>query len=165
VRFLYLASVWLHIIAAMAWIGGMLFLVTVLVPMLRTPALRPRAAELFTEMGARFRRVGWIALTTLVATGVFNVMSRGYRFGQLLDGEAFAGPWGHVLAAKLSLVALIAVLSALHDFWLGPMATRLARENAPPETRERFRRIASMMGRGTLLLALVVVALAVTLVR
>ena len=164
-RLLYLVSVWLHIVAAMAWIGGMLFLVTVLVPMLRKPAMRPRAAELFHEIGGRFRLVGWIALSTLVVTGVFNVMSRGYRFGQLLDGDAFAGAWGHALAAKLALVTLIAALSGLHDFWLGPMATRLAREGAPPEKRERFRRIASFMGRGTLLLALTVVALAVTLVR
>lgn len=164
-RSLYIVSVWLHIVAAMAWIGGMLFLVLVLVPMLRTPTMRPRAAELFHVIGTRFRVVGWVALITLAVTGVFNVTFRGYRFGQLLDGEAFAGPWGHTLALKLALVTTIVILSAVHDFWLGPKAVRMARENAPPEVRERFRRIASMMGRATMLLALAVVALAVTLVR
>lgn len=164
-RTLYLVSVWLHIIAAMAWVGGMLFLVTVLVPLLRTPALRSQAAELFHALGMRFRVVGWIALGTLVTTGVFNVTMRGYRLEQLINGEAFAGTWGTTLAVKLALVAVIVVLSAVHDFWLGPRATQLAREKAPESQRERSRRIASMMGRTTFLLALAAVALAVTLVR
>ena len=109
--------------------------------------------------------MGWIALTTLVVTGVFNVTMRGYSVGQLLNGEAFTGRWGATLALKLSLVALIVLMSGVHDFWLGPRATRLARENAPAEVRETSRRVASWMGRTTFLLALAVVALAVTLVR
>ena len=121
-RALYLASVWLHIVAAMTRIGGMLFLVTVLVPMLRVPAMRPRAAELFHAIGTRFRVVGWVALLAILATGVFNVTARGYRIGQLFDGEAFAGAWGHALAAKLALVAVIVVISLLHDFALAVVA-------------------------------------------
>jgi len=162
---LYLASVWLHIIAAMTWIGGMLFLVTVLVPLLRKPGMRDRATELFHLTGVRFRVVGWIALGTLVVTGTFNVVHRGYSLGQLMSGEAFAGAWGHALAAKLTLVGLIVISSVVHDFYVGPKATRLAREGAPPERREALRRAASWMGRVTLLLALAVVAVAVTLVR
>ena len=53
----------------------------------------------------------------------------------------------------------------VHDFWLGPRATRLAREDAPAAVRERWRRVASWMGRTTFLLSLAVMALAVTLVR
>ncbi len=162
---LYLLSVWLHVIAAMTWIGGMLFLVTVIVPMLRQPEMRERAMELFHVLGVRFRRVGWIALLVLVVTGTFNVVHRGYSLGQIFTGEAFAGSWGHALGAKLLFVALILVSSALHDFYIGPLATRLAREGAPVERRERLRRIASWMGRSTLLLALLVVGLAVMLVR
>lgn len=162
---LYLVSVWLHILAAMTWLGGMLFLVTVLVPMLRRPEMRARAVEMFHAIGVRFRLVGWIALATLVVTGVLNVMFRGYRLSDLFDGTAYAGPWGHTLAAKLAFVALVLTFGAVHDFWLGPAATRLARENAPPEQRERYRRGASLLGRASLLLALVIVALAVKLVR
>lgn len=164
-RALYLLSVWLHLIAAMTWIGGMLFLVTVIVPMLRQPEMRGRAMELFHVLGVRFRRVGWIALFVLVVTGTFNVVHRGYSLGQFFTGEVFSGAWGHALGAKLLVVALILVSSALHDFYIGPTATRLARDNAPVERRERLRRVASWMGRSTLLLALLVVGLAVMLVR
>lgn len=161
----YLISVWLHIIAAMTWIGGMLFLVTVLVPMLRSAEMRPKAAELFHVIGVRFRVVGWVALTTLIITGTFNITIRGYTLGQIVSLDVFAGPWGKTLAHKLGCVGLILILSGLHDFWLGPKATRLARGGAAPEERERFRRVASLMGRATLLLALAVVAFAVALVR
>ncbi|HVJ89582.1 MAG TPA: DUF4149 domain-containing protein [Labilithrix sp.] len=162
---LYLFSVWLHIIAAMTWIGGMLFLVTVIVPMLRQPSMRDRAMELFHMLGVRFRRVGWIAIFSLLVTGVFNLLRRGYELHQVWTGAVFAGTWGHLLAGKLLLVALIVISSALHDFYVGPTATRLAREGASPERRERLRRLASWMGRTTLLLALAVVAIAVMLVR
>ncbi|MDF2696757.1 MAG: copper resistance, partial [Labilithrix sp.] len=151
--------------AAMTWIGGMIFLVTVLVPMLRQPHMRDRAMAMFHLLGVRFRRVGWFALTTLLVTGVINVLHRGYRFEQLLTGEVFAGTWGHTLGVKLVLVALIFVSSVVHDFYVGPTATRLAREGASPERRERLRRLASWMGRSTLLLALTVVAFAIMLVR
>ena len=164
-RSLYLVSVWLHIMSAITWVGGMIFLVAVLVPLLRTPGLRAQAAELFHSVGTRFRTVGWLAITTLVVTGVFNVTARGYRLEQLLDGEAFAGRWGHTLALKLSLVATLVLMSGIHDFWLGPRATQLARGNAPPEQREKWRRIASFLGRAAFVLALAIVALAVTLVR
>jgi putative copper export protein len=127
--------------------------------------MRPQATALFHAVGTRFRPVGWVALSTLVVTGVFNVTMRGYSVGQLLNGEAFAGRWGMTLALKLSFVALILAMSAVHDFWLGPRATRLAAENATPQVREKWRRVASWMGRVTFMLALAVVALAVTLVR
>lgn len=164
-RTLYLVSVWLHIVAAMAWIGGMLFLVAVLVPLLRTPSLRSQAAQLFHAIGTRFRVVGWVAIGTLVVTGVFNVTMRGYSVGQLLSGDAFVGRWGTALALKLTLVAVIVIASGVHDFWLGPHASALARADAPAPVREKWRRVASWMGRMTFLLALAVVALAVTLVR
>ena len=162
---LYLISVWLHILAACAWIGGMIFLVVVMVPLLRRPENRARAAELFHLFGARFRVVGWIALSTLVVTGVVNLVSRGFSLGQILRGDVFGGRWGSILALKLAFVVAVLAMSAVHDFWLGPRAVRRARENAPPSERERSRRAASLLGRATMLLALAIMAFAVALVR
>ena len=55
---LYLFSVWLHILAATAWIGGMFFLVLVVVPWLRRGNERQDAATFLQETGERFRAVG-----------------------------------------------------------------------------------------------------------
>jgi copper resistance protein D len=157
----YLLSVWLHLLAAMAWVGGMIFLVAVVVPLLRKPDMRERAAELMRLSGTRFRVVGWVSLVTLVATGVFNVMHRGYPFSAFFTGELYQGQWGHTLAHKLGLVGVVLLMSVVHDFWIGPTAV----SDTDAERRERFRKLASVFGRVTFALALAIVALAVTLVR
>ena len=165
VRFLYLASVWLHLVAALLWAGGMLFLVVVVVPLLRTPALRPQAAALLQALGLRFRAVGWVSLLVLVVTGVVNTAFRGGSAGTLVDAAWWATPFGRLLGHKLALVAVILALSAVHDFLVGPRAAALLRD-APESARARaWRRAASWMGRLNLLFALAVVALAVALVR
>jgi copper resistance protein D len=137
---LYLASVWLHLVAAMAWVGGMIFLVSSVIP-LKKPEFTVAAAR-------RFRVVGWIALATLLVTGVFNVLHRGYRFEHFFTGEVFAGSWGRLLALKLSCVAFVVVLSAVHD-----------------RRAEKGGRFAQITGRVTFMVSLLIVALATTLVR
>lgn len=164
-RTLYLLSVWLHILAAAVWIGGMLFLALVLVPALRRPTYRGTAQRLIYETGLRFRAVGWTALALLVLSGVFNLTFRGYTWDDLWAGGLWQGPFGRTLALKLVLVAFILALTALHDFVLGPRASaRLMEDPDSPEAR-RLRLRASWIGRLNLLLSLLVLALAVALVR
>ena len=164
-RSLYLASVVVHILAATLWAGGMLFLVFVLVPMLRTPALRERAIELLTAMGLRFRSVGWASLLALVITGFINAAFRAPSPVALADAAWWAAPFGRQLAEKLGLVAVILVLSAVHDFWIGPRASALMISHPGSPQTLRWRRAANWMGRLNLLLAIAVIALAVGLVR
>ncbi len=162
VRVLYLGSVFLHLLAAITWIGGMVFLVVVFVPLTRRPETREKALVLFHELGTRFRTVGWIALGTLVVTGFTNVSVRGFGLLDWLTGRVFAGDWGQNLLHKLGVVVVILVMSGVHDFFIGPRALRL-----PPgsEARERYRKLASWMGRGMFVLALTVLVFAVQLAR
>lgn len=137
---LYLASVWLHIVAAMAWVGGMIFLVSSVIP-LKKPDFTVAAAR-------RFRVVGWIALATLLLTGVFNVLHRGYRLEHFFSGEVFIGQWGKTLALKLACVAFVVVLSLVHDL-----------------RADKGGAFAKVSGRVTFMVSLAIVALATTLVR
>jgi putative copper export protein len=130
----------LHVAAALTWVGGMLFVALVLVPVTRRlddPALRRR---LMHEAGVRFRTVGWAAMGVLVGTGLVNLWLR----PELLTLTRF---W-----VKAALVALAIVLSALHDFVLGPRAGR-------PDARPSMRPAASWLARVNLLLVLLVVYL------
>ncbi|MFQ5795545.1 MAG: hypothetical protein ACE5JP_10915 [Candidatus Bipolaricaulia bacterium] len=70
---LYLLSVWLHILAAAIWIGGMVFLALILVPVTRRPEHRGIAVSLIHWTGVRFRWVGWICLGLLLLSGIFNL--------------------------------------------------------------------------------------------
>ena len=83
---LYLLSVWIHILAAMAWIGGMFFLVLVVVPWLRA-GNRANAGAFLRETGQRFRSVGWSCFAILTVTGTFNLYARGVRLGDVQCDE------------------------------------------------------------------------------
>lgn len=159
-RGLYLASVWLHVVAAAAWIGALVFVAAILVPVLRRgdPEVR---ARLLRESGPALRRLGWTAFATLIVTGIGNLLGRGFVLADL-HGRLWWGPFGHALAWKLGLFALVLALSAVHDFRLGPRAAA-----AHPGSAEAFRlrRAASWIGRLNLLLALAIVFFAVMLVR
>lgn len=136
---------WLHVLAAVTWLGGMLFIALVLVPVARRvqdPRLR---ADLIAQSGRRFRTVGWAALAVLVVTGVGNLYFKPW----MLRVPAFQ--------VKAGLVVLALALSAVHDFFLGPRASRL-----PPDITGPRRRV-SWIARLNLLVVVAIVLLGVAL--
>ncbi len=161
---MHFISILLHILAAVVWIGGMVFLGAVLVPVLRQRRGTGDYGELIRSTGTRFRNVGWACLLILVVTGFVN-LGRWVDHSRLGSAELWASPWGRILAIKLALVAVALLLSAVHDFVVGPRATRVLREAPGSEEAGRLRRLAGWMGRSNLLVAVVIVALAIMLVR
>lgn len=162
---LYLLTVWMHILSAMIWIGGAAFIALVLVPALRRPDFQAKSPAMLRATALRFRKVGWASLGFLAITGMALLAMRGRGLSAWLDGSVFAGRFGHVLAIKLSLVAVILAVSGIHDFLLGPRAAAVILRNPESEEARRARKVASWMGRITLLLGLGVAAAAVALVR
>lgn len=154
--FLYIVSVWLHIVAGAVYIGGMVFLVAVMVPMIRRPEFRNIAVSVIHWTGMRFRWVGWLCLVLLLVTGIFNLVSRGWIWSELFI---------LVLGVKLLLFMVIICASALHDFIVGPQATTLWQASPGSAEGLRLRRLASRIGRLNLLLGLIIIALGVILVR
>ena len=161
----YSVSVWIHLMAAVVWIGGMVFLVAVVLPILKDPEHRSVYPLLLRRAGMRFRTIGWICLLALVATGFFQLWKLGFGPTAVVRGEPFRGTFGHLLAVKLALVAAILVLSVVHDFWVGPQAGRLSRSRPGSDAARRYRLAASWIGRLNLVLALLVTLLGVHLLR
>lgn len=164
VRTLYLVSVWLHILAATIWVGGMGFLVLVVVPWLRRGG-RDVAATVLRETGSRFRTVGWTCFAVLTATGTFNAWIRGVRPRDFVDPAWLTSSFGRSLTLKLSIFALVLAISVVHDFVVGPRATVAIERDPRSAEAARLRRAASLLGRANALLALALLALAVALVR
>ncbi len=164
-RGLYLLSVWLHILAASVWIGGIVFLSLVLVPVSRNPDYRSVASSIIQGTGTRFRMVAWICLSVLILSGGFNLYFRGLSLAGFFRGLLGQGSFGTLLTIKLLLVSIILSISALHDFLIGPRAMRLWQADPASPEALRLRRLASLIGRINLILALLVVALGITLVR
>lgn len=161
---LYILSVWLHILAATAWVGAMFFLMMVVVPMLRRGD-RARGAAFLSASGPRLRTMGWVAFGVLVVTGTFNLSYRGVTLADFFRPEWRSSSFGKVLLAKLALFVLVLGLSVFHDFYLGPRASDAVAHDPSSPASLRLRRIASIMGRANALLALAIVAAAVMIVR
>lgn len=159
----YHLNVIVHLLAALFWLGGMFFLALVGAPVLRElddPRLRGR---LFAALGRRFRTAGWWAIAVLVVTGTLNLHFRGLlRVEVLGDGTFWAGDYGTALAWKLGAVTAMIVVSALHDFVLGPRASADTDGDARSGSS---RKLASWLARANALLGIVVVIAAVYLAR
>lgn len=156
-------SVFIHVTAAMLWLGGMLFLGVVGAPVLR--AVEPAALRqsLFHHLGLRFRTIGWWCIGVLIVTGVTNLAARGQLRWELLGAPTF---WesgaGRVLALKLACVTAMVTMSAIHDFHLGPAAGR-----ATPGSDEAraLRMRAANLARINAVIGLVLIGVAVRLAR
>lgn len=151
---------WVHLLAAMVWIGGMLFLTLVLVPVLRQEPFAAQRGRLFRTLALRFRTIVWAAIALLVTTGPV-LMNR--RVASLLDPST----WPFTLKLKLVLVATMIGVTLMHDAWLGPLVSRVTQEAAEgrPPSHEVLLRIAPWIARLGLLLGLAVLLAAVALVR
>ncbi|MFY9270908.1 MAG: DUF4149 domain-containing protein [Candidatus Manganitrophaceae bacterium] len=142
--------IWIHILAAMFWIGGMLFFSMVLVPSLLGLPSEQRT-ELISRIGQRFRKAGWISLGILLVTGLLQV----YHLGL----PVFMEGW---LWAKLSMVILMVSLTLLHDFVLGPRAVEISRANPGPRS---LRGTVRWLPRLNLVVGILVVLAAVYVAR
>ncbi len=150
----YVALVWLHVFAATAWIGSMVFFAAGVVPALRSKALRANAASLIAMLGPRFRVLGLASLGLLLVTGTLLLGYHGIGWTELTRG----GPWtssafGRALLHKLAFVGVVLVASIAHEI--------VSRGNDPT----RHRRAASWIGRIMMLASLAILYYAVRLVR
>ena len=153
--------IWVHVISACLWIGGSLFLVVVLLPVLRSEQWAPHYRQLLRAIVVRFRSVAWITLGVLVLTGTLLVGERiGGSWATLLDSG-----WGRTVAIKVSVVGTILALAGYHDWRTGPAAMQALRDNPGGPEAAKLRKVAMLIGRLNLLLGLVVIWLAVGLPR
>ena len=144
---LYTFSVFIHVLAACAWIGAMIFFTVAVIPVVRRPEFRSVFTEIVGAVGARFRILGWTCLVVLIATGMSNLALRGV-LPQLTMREFWVTDFGRTLAIKLIAVLLMVMATGAHDL-----------------LSKRRRRTASWLGRSTLVLSVTVLLLAVWLVR
>jgi putative copper export protein len=134
--------VWLHVLAAAVWVGGLVSTTHLVIPALA------RGDRACLPLLGRARMAAWAALGLLVVSGLENL--RHVR----LDS-----PW---VLAKLSLVVILLALAAHRDFALVPRATRdIARGAAPVGALAGVR----WLDRVLLLLAVVVLFLGVGVAR
>ena len=127
---------WLHILAAVVFIGPQVFLAVVAVPALRTlddARARQQATRAITR---GFGVLGGIALAVLIATGLYNYYSDSYN--PLMDADAHPR-YFTIMQIKLGLVTIVIVLTALHALVLGRRTQSLQESGASESELARAR--------------------------
>lgn len=99
---LHIIATWLHVISAVYWVGAILFILSVLGPLLRK---RPATVStpLLAEVQARVRRFVLAAIGIFIASGLFNMHYRGLMDWQTLMGSSY----GQTFALKMAPVAVM----------------------------------------------------------
>ncbi|MCA1702978.1 MAG: DUF4149 domain-containing protein [Actinobacteria bacterium] len=112
-----------HVLAAMGWVGGQLFLSVVVLPVLRRTLDPDVRGPVVHRTAERFAAIANAALLPmLVVTGIMLAWHRGVTLASLDD----AG-YGRLLSIKLVLVVISVGLAASH----GVLATRSPRRARP----------------------------------
>ncbi|MGK7369514.1 MAG: DUF4149 domain-containing protein [Candidatus Halalkalibacterium sp. M3_1C_030] len=162
---MYHLSVFIHMLSAIFWIGGMLFTVAVLVPASRNRLLADRKGKFFALIGKKFSRISWVLFPVLIITGITNLLARGYSLADLVTSTFWDSNFGGNLFIKFLLFGMVLILSGIHDFYAGPKAAELMDSKPEDPMTKRFRKLSSWVGRANLVFGLIILYYAIRLLR
>jgi putative copper resistance protein D len=131
--FFHLASDALHLVAAAAWIGGLISLAVFLAVVRRHPAYG--WAAVVYDVAQRFSTLGIVSVATLLVTGVVNA--------SILVGSLHAllvTTYGRLLMLKIALFAIMLGFAAFNRIWLTPRFAGIGREERKIDAVPKFAR-------------------------
>jgi putative copper resistance protein D len=136
-----------HLLAAGAWLGGLVPLLALLTPW---PHRNARADIDMGRLLMRFSSMGYIAVALLIGTGAVNSWYLLPPLSRLPDTL-----YGQVLIVKLGLFVLMLLLAGMNRFWLVP---RIQAGDGSAEIKARLSRLRRHV-MGEQLLGVLIVAL------
>lgn len=150
--------VWLHILAVVVWIGGIVYTAYVAGPLLRSPDYSSPA--LLERLVHRFQRLSRELLYVILVTGVFNMIFR----GTLIEFR-FSSKFLTFVGVKFTLLLVIAALQVYYSLKLIPQIADAA--NSPseqaPDASRKLNRKAHVVSALMVALAVVIVYLGLSL--
>lgn len=158
----YLSFLLLHILSAMVWLGGMIFYVIVIMPVIRNQKVKEQKLTLLQLTALQFRKISYPLFVLFLISGFGILFTKGYlQAGQFIS--FFTTNLGLMFLSKLGLFLLLFLFSIYHDFVSGPK-TFFFLENDLVQY-ERYRRVSAFFGRLNLLLSLCIAILGVFVSR
>lgn len=116
--FVHVLSDTAHLLAAGAWLGGLIPLAYILA----RPSDTSSDLATIEEVLLRFSGMGYVAVATLVGTGLINSW---FLVGSV--SNLVGTSYGQTLLAKLALFAAMVALAAANRFWLVPAISNVRR--------------------------------------
>jgi len=115
---------WLHLVAAALWIGGMLYIAAIYLPVLRQTPITERAQALITVL-PYYSPWAIAGVLIMAVTGPFSATVHLASWEQLLSTA-----YGRALVVKVLLVGALLVTSASHVLLLRPRLSKEYRKYA-----------------------------------
>ena len=140
---------WLHILSAVAFIGPQIFFVVAVTPAMRTiedVKVRTRAVRVMTQ---RFGMLGGGALVVLLITGVLNYV-------HAKDEIDAYQRYFITLQIKLTLVAVVVLLTILHGAIFGRRLQQLQESGAAEAEIAETRRLSMFASIATMVLSIAI---------
>jgi len=155
---------WIHVIAAVTWVGGNLILAMVIVPHFRQSLPPVERIKLLMQIGKRFEPVVWGCIGVLFFTGIVNI----FFSVDITSPSPISDAFMRTLLIKIGLFFVLIILTVLHSMIFAPRLAAAIEdldptlEEVPPEIkplRSQMSIVSSLMGVVSLLILLAAVAL------
>jgi putative copper resistance protein D len=130
---LHLTADMLHLVAASAWLGGLVSLVLLL-----AAARRQQAhgwASVARQAATRFSALGIVAVATLMSSGIVNAWILVGSLDALMTTE-----YGRLLTLKLCLFAVMLAFAAVNRLWLTPQLMAVPQGGREPKSLRQLTR-------------------------
>ncbi|PON19331.1 hypothetical protein C2W62_03365 [Candidatus Entotheonella serta] len=160
--------VWLHLLGAVIWVGGLVFFVLVVGPTLKRATSIHEHLRLGLNLESCFRAVMWPAAGIVLLTGLFNVIN--ILYATSVSGGTMPSTFARMLALKIGLVVVMVILQAIDQLAVRPKRIEGLKVLAPeatdlPAPLLQWQRLSQRIYIVIMGLAIVVVWLGVTLTR
>ena len=109
---------WLHLLAVITWLGGLVFQVLVVFPALARATPTAERVRFVLNLEARFRVIVWPAVGIVLFTGLVNLMNVWYA--TVVTAGNISPTFVPVLSVKLSIVSGMIALQAVQQFLIQP---------------------------------------------
>ena len=113
---------WLHMLATVAWIGGLVALVVLVLPVARRVLDANNYSRFLEHLQRRLDPLGWLSLAILLATGLFQLSSNPNYEGFL----SISNRWATSILVKHILFLGMIGVSAYMTWGLLPNLRRIA---------------------------------------
>lgn len=127
---------WMHLLATIAWIGGMFANFFIYMPVITRKLDPPDIGKLMGSVMKRTRVVVYFSASVLILSGVLLVTLRGKESGRLFVGD----PWFIYFLGKMLMVLILVLLTVYAFEILAPGAARLAAKGPSPKLQKLQKR-------------------------
>ena len=129
---------WLHIVATVTWIGGLVALSVLVIPAARRTLQPGDYAVLLDRLQAGLQRIGWLSLAVLVATGMFQMSANPAYEGFL----AISNVWSVAILVKHIVIGIMVLTGTYLTWGIMPSLRRMALLRAAGQNLDATRDLA-----------------------